>query len=122
MEIQSQNTVEERINIPWLQPADTFQHGGENVDDYIYRIFRHDYTMRVNDPKTKRLISSKDACNISIERYTIVEVNTRTVTINELGRKTDGTYGFRVYDRQSGRCMDDAVPPSRKSRRSIKPF
>lgn len=114
------------MKISWLTPKSTFDVGGTKVGDFIYRTFRHDYNMKIYevDPRTKikKLKSSKDGCDLSIERYTIVTVDARTVTISELGRKSDGTYGNRVYDRSTGRCLDDAVPPSNKSRRSIKAF
>ena len=110
----------EGIDIPWLKPYDGFQHTAATgeVGGYIYRIFTHEY--KVTDPQTKRVTAMKT--DISVERYTIIAINGRIVTISELGRKSDGTYGYRTYDRTTGQCLDDKVPPSNKSRRSIKRF
>jgi len=112
--------MEDIIDIPWLKNSNEFEEMPSlgRVGDYIYRIFEHEYT--VTDTKTQKVIGKKK--NTSFERYKILSVTSRVVIISESGRKSDGTYGYRSYDRNTGFCLDDRIPPSNKCRRRIKRF
>lgn len=90
------------------------------IGDNILRIFKSETTPKYKSKYGEGYYDGKVTIQISIEQYQIVEITDKIITINESGNKSNGTYGFRRYDRQSGRCLDDNVKPANKSRRSIK--
>jgi len=66
--------------------------------------------MKVGD-KVGRLFTTPGQngkrAQVSVEYFSIVKITNKTVFIDEFGRRSDGTYGAREYDINSGTCVDD---------------